>query len=388
MTAIVAITLSLDGTIGQARGQTFQPLTNPSGAKPPELHSIPGREKVVFYTVVSEGRQILTLARWVGPPSTSAETISAERPTDLSINPAQDVSQGTDFLRGVFLSEEARACCEQVRYGNYAENCFVGASVAAGKRQTLTQTVDDSPLFVALSQHGREARERFPEEYRGDVEQAAPGETARRQVLGHVRRLVAAGKLAVEARGDGLSSLKITVRNLTREELEVWIIPGLYFVPSSAEIQTMVVMERKRLVLQAEESTTVTVAAACASRTKHTPSSSNVFTLGDSSQPELERIGELAEERHCGRNVIQAAVWIVTDDADFEDLGSLRVLTLPVLAIVRAIGPVEAAEAMRICHDAGVDIKRKAIWRDRHAILAELPDGELKSWLEKMIEKP
>ena len=42
---------------------------------------------------------------------------------------------------------------------------------------------------------------------------------------------------------------------------------------------------------------------------------------------------------------------------------------------------MKAARAMMICSEAGINIKRKAIWRDRKRILKGLPDGELKSWL-------
>ena len=82
--------------------------------------------------------------------------------------------------------------------------------------------------------------------------------------------------------------------------------------------------------------------------------------------------------------VRQAAVWIVTDDADYGDLGIL--VSRPVLQALggtRTIREPEAARAMRICEEAGIDITSKAIWGDRQKILAGLEEGDFKTWLEQ-----
>jgi len=41
---------------------------------------------------------------------------------------------------------------------------------------------------------------------------------------------------------------------------------------------------------------------------------------------------------------------------------------------------------MKICADAGIDITRKKIWKDRWTVLHGLPDDKLKNWLEESIE--
>ena len=38
---------------------------------------------------------------------------------------------------------------------------------------------------------------------------------------------------------------------------------------------------------------------------------------------------------------------------------------------------------MKICEEAGIDVTRKAIWRDRRRILGDLKDRDLKRWLEQ-----
>lgn len=47
----------------------------------------------------------------------------------------------------------------------------------------------------------------------------------------------------------------------------------------------------------------------------------------------------------------------------------------------QAINEPEAAEAMRLCDEAGIDMKKKRIWKDREKIPAGLKAGELKNWL-------
>ena len=76
----------------------------------------------------------------------------------------------------------------------------------------------------------------------------------------------------------------------------------------------------------------------------------------------------------------QAAVWIVTDNATYDDLGIL-VASSNGSDGSRVIHEAEAARAMQICELAGINIKRKAIWGDRKIILSGLDDGELRKWL-------
>jgi hypothetical protein len=78
----------------------------------------------------------------------------------------------------------------------------------------------------------------------------------------------------------------------------------------------------------------------------------------------------------------QAAIWIVTDDASYADLGIL------VNIFGRAIRESEAAHAMMIYDMSGLDITQRNIWRDKQAILKGLSDSDvkLKNWLENRQE--
>jgi hypothetical protein len=98
---------------------------------------------------------------------------------------------------------------------------------------------------------------------------------------------------------------------------------------------------------------------------------------------ELAQLMPVLDKAGAGTRVKQAAVWIVTDNADYDDLGIL--VSSP--GNTRAIGPEATALAMKICADAGIDITKKNIWRDCETIISKLPAGELKKWL-KSFDKP
>jgi hypothetical protein len=80
----------------------------------------------------------------------------------------------------------------------------------------------------------------------------------------------------------------------------------------------------------------------------------------------------------------QAAVWIVTDDVSFKELGVLVTqFETPPYGSDRLIKAPEAARAMKMCADAGIDITAKRIWRDRAEIIKGLPAGTLKTWISR-----
>jgi len=82
---------------------------------------------------------------------------------------------------------------------------------------------------------------------------------------------------------------------------------------------------------------------------------------------------------------VQAATWIVTDNAGYDSLGSL-VASRNGIPQGRTIRETEAAQAIRLCAEAGIGIKKKRIWNDRRKILAGLEEGALKDWLESYMK--
>jgi hypothetical protein len=188
----------------------------------------------------------------------------------------------------------------------------------------------------------------------------------------------------VEIRGSDITSVQLRIRRLAPYPVLVRIPVGSFFVSRNPSAQNMVATGERNVRLTTGEWQTVFIPAACANRPKDIPGSGDRFGIQHSpNREELARLMPLLNRAGAGTTVKQAAVWIITDDADYGDLGIL----VSGFARVRAIGPEAAARAMKICTEAGIDITRKEIWRDRQTILSYLPAGALKKWLENFAEQ-
>lgn len=100
------------------------------------------------------------------------------------------------------------------------------------------------------------------------------------------------------------------------------------------------------------------------------------------SRVELAKLMPALDSASVDTATRQAAVWIATDDADYSDLGILIASQFG-FGGSRVINEQETARAMKIFEDAGLDIRRKAIWRDRQLVISGLKDADLKLWLEQ-----
>jgi hypothetical protein len=89
----------------------------------------------------------------------------------------------------------------------------------------------------------------------------------------------------------------------------------------------------------------------------------------------------LIDRSHVDYATRQAAVWVITDDASYDELGILVRPSSFGFGGTRVIGLTEAGRALQICDEAGIDITQRALWRDRARLLDGLADGELKRWL-------
>jgi hypothetical protein len=146
-------------------------------------------------------------------------------------------------------------------------------------------------------------------------------------------------------------------------------------------VSTSVVKE----TLTTDEWVSLSPDAACANRSRGIPGQEDSFTVERSSnQGELEKLIPILDRSGVHFEVRQAAIWIVTDDADYGDLGILvkSYGPIPFGGGPRAIQENETARAMKICEEAGIDITQKAIWQDREQILKGLTDENLGKWLQ------
>jgi WD40 repeat protein len=206
----------------------------------------------------------------------------------------------------------------------------------------------------------------------------------------NITDLIKAGRILAEISGGNIQNIYVRLRKTVPYPLEAVIPAGTYFVCNNKKAQNMVSTEDVRIALAESESETnpTAIPVACANRPKDVPGGGDSFTIG--SLPDGDALAKLMASLKGGKiayAIKQAAVWIVTDDADYIDLGKLVTRTSrfgenPLFATsVRTIQEPDAVAAMRLCAGAGVDIKTKAIWGKARDLHARLPAGELRDWL-------
>ncbi len=192
--------------------------------------------------------------------------------------------------------------------------------------------------------------------------------------------LVDAGSIQVEVRGSSIDEVGLNLRRLEDEDISVLIPAGTFFVSGDSSAQNMVSRRPIQVTLTDNAWRQIQVPAACANMELSVPHEGTAFSIQSSpSQFELELL--MAELEKAGLDYIveQAAIWIVTDDATYADLGTL----VGGFGFgSRLILEADAARAMKAVDEAGIDITRKAIWADRDHILAAVDEPELAAWLQ------
>lgn len=259
-------------------------------------------------------------------------------------------------------------------------------------RTRMELMLKDMPAWEAANQRGSiSAFKKFLEEH----PQSPYAESAKsiigdlesdKYVLRHILDAVKSDMVEIDIVGSGIRSISLRIRRLVDRQVKVKIPAGSFFVCRGAA-QNMVTRESKHISLYDNIWKTVAIPVACANRSRRIPGKDDRYDLQESpNQAELARLMPLLDKAGASYDIEQAAVWIVTDNADYSDLG-LLVRNSPGMLVfggTRVIDENEAARAMKILVAAGINIKKKAIWRDRKKILSALSDGTLKTWLEGM----
>ena len=188
-------------------------------------------------------------------------------------------------------------------------------------------------------------------------------------------------EIEIRAQGNGIQGVSVSIRKLVPNSVIVRIPVGSFFVSSNPSAQNMVTTGERKVQLTTDEWVSASLGAACANRPKHIPSGRDTFTVQRSpNQAELAKLMPVVDKAEVDTKTSQAAVWIVTDNASYSDLGIL-VSSFSGFSGSRVINEEETARAMKICDEAGIDITKKAIWNDRQQIVSRLKNGDLKAWL-------
>jgi hypothetical protein len=246
---------------------------------------------------------------------------------------------------------------------------------------------DDAPFEAALKSGTAVSLKQFLQDFPGHQKEANAQQAIKDITEGRdIVDLLEEKKIAIQTHGSGIQSVDVRMRKLVPYPITVRIPVGSYFVSSRRSAQNMITTAESQVRLTGDEWRQVSVSAACANRPKRIPGSRDTFTVQRSPhQDELAQLMLVLDKAGVRYATRQAAVWIVTDNASYSDLGTL--VSPPAFATfggTRTIKEGETAHAMKICAEAGIDITSKRIWNDRQKILhLGLADGVLKNWLEE-----
>jgi outer membrane protein assembly factor BamD (BamD/ComL family) len=197
--------------------------------------------------------------------------------------------------------------------------------------------------------------------------------------------LVSENKVEVEVKGSDITGVTVSVRKLVPNNINVQIPPGTFFISNSSSSQNMVTRRNKNIVLVDNKWHDYNIEAGCANRIRDIPGADDRFNVQRSpNQQELEILMKVLSKENTSSKVEQAAIWVVTDNADYNDLGILVMRSTYSYygGTRRVLNQYEAARAMQICVKAGINIKGKAIWQDKEEILNGLENTPLKTWLK------
>lgn len=286
------------------------------------------------------------------------------------------------------------------------------APEARHRRELLRR---DQPAWEQATREGTvDAYERFAAQHRD-----SPYAERARNIIAECRQdearrdivdALAQGKVQVEATGAGGSLVSLRIRRTVDRPVRVVVPVGTVFA-CRGSAQDMITLAEGAVELEDGDWTGLILLAACVDLMKPIPQPGDTFGIERSAkQKDLRKLmealradplhvqivsvdaatgqyqyfGPASDELQRAVDVVQAAVWIVTGDANYYQLGILRRNPSGGPAwphSPRSIDETDAAMAMRLVDHAGIDIKKKAIWRDRQTIAPAVSDPALKNWI-------
>jgi len=153
--------------------------------------------------------------------------------------------------------------------------------------------------------------------------------------------------IELSANGSSIQSSVITLKNLKDATVTVSFPPGTYLSAKSKSVQNMAIINQPDVTLRAGETKTIYPNTCCMNLHRDIPESGNGFVLAQHPASALvSKVITLLNEGHYSYPVRQAAIWIVTDNATYNDVCILR------SGNTAAISEDEYAEAKEIVKKA------------------------------------
>ncbi|MDA1093109.1 MAG: class I SAM-dependent methyltransferase [Acidobacteria bacterium] len=199
-----------------------------------------------------------------------------------------------------------------------------------------------------------------------------------------------AGLVEANAVGDGEAGVRVRVRNLSDQRLVVTMPAGMSFHAADGASDTRDMVSRRDAAVRLfdGEARDWAVRSVGRQRTKRAPGSDDALNIAAPSS--LPALDALMHQMQAGtytvadspvlylprvESVEQAAVWIVEEDASYDDLFSA-------LDDPRMPAQYAVAFALVFCDRAGVDVTATRMWEDREQVFGGLRDPGLAAWYQ------
>ena len=134
------------------------------------------------------------------------------------------------------------------------------------------------------------------------------------QALGNVEISVSCGYIEYGS---------IEVTNVSDHPVALSLTPGTYMAASGGGYQNMLVMEALSITLQPGVCASYTLDTCCMNLHLDMPSDGDLFSLGMAQDTRLQALADYCQNHSVRYAVRQAATWILTDNANLADCGTL-----------------------------------------------------------------
>jgi hypothetical protein len=192
--------------------------------------------------------------------------------------------------------------------------------------------------------------------------------------------LIEQGTLTFQLTSGAINQLGLEMQNTSDSPVQAAIPAGTFFVNDDPQSQNMVVLHDASLSIPANGRAEVLLGVACANLHRSEPTRENTFTIQGEPEPySLKDVVDSLNAAGVDYPVQQAAVWIVTDNATYDELG---VLVKDSRFGAPVIDETDAVRAMQLVAETGLSVHRYAIWQELEQLSGKVSNPDLAAWLD------
>jgi hypothetical protein len=107
--------------------------------------------------------------------------------------------------------------------------------------------------------------------------------------------------------------LTLTLKNLKSVPISILIPSGTIFEAADPEVQNLIVVKERLIVLKSNESKSTVLIGFCSNAPKKSPPVGIVYKPIDSASQNLKKISEYLNKSEFSEHAVQSAIWCVTD---------------------------------------------------------------------------